>query len=106
MQPTSQNTLPALNTSLDLVCDDDNRLGLLSDPSKLVLWYKDGQTMSPDIKNASLHFDSLLPSDGGLYQCEVSASRQTSVFSRGYLLSCKYSVTQVNVNVHRLTQTF
>lgn len=106
VHPSRQNTLPALNTPLDLVCDDDSRSGLLSDPSKRVLWYKDGQKMSLDKKNASLHFDSLLPSDGGLYQCVASVSRQTRVFSRGYLLNCKYSMTQMNVNVHILTQTF
>lgn len=106
VHPSPQNNIPALNTSLDLVCDDDSMSGLLLDPSKIVLWYKDGQKMSLNKNNASLHFDSLLPSDGGIYQCEASVSRQTSVFSRDYLLSCKYSMTQMNVNVHILTRTF
>eukprot|EP00066_Takifugu_rubripes_P014983 XP_011604249.1 PREDICTED: carcinoembryonic antigen-related cell adhesion molecule 20-like isoform X1 [Takifugu rubripes] len=87
VQPSPQNTFPALNLSLDLECHDDSGSGLLSDPSQLVLWYKDGQEMMLDKQNGSLHFDSLLPSDGGFYQCEAFVSRQTSVFSRGYLLS-------------------
>lgn len=43
-----------------------------------------------------------LPSDGGFYQRESSVSKQTSVLSRGDLLSCKYSKTRMTLNVPTL----
>lgn len=52
MQPSLPNTVQTLNLSLDPVCHDDSRSGLLSDPSKLVLWYKDGWKMMLDKNNA------------------------------------------------------
>lgn len=89
------NTVPSLSQSLGLVCHDETRSGL----SKLVVWYKDGQKVilreDPRLlHNNSLHFDSLQPSHVGFYQCETHTSEQTSVLSLGYLLSCKYSVTE------------
>lgn len=99
VQISPPNTVPSLNQSLDLVCHD-SRSGHLSGPSHLVVWYKDGQKLilrenMQLLHNTSLHFDSLLPSDGGFYQCEtnVPSGQQTRVFSLGYLLSCKYSVS-------------
>ncbi|XP_034554369.1 carcinoembryonic antigen-related cell adhesion molecule 20-like [Notolabrus celidotus] len=89
------NTVLPLNKSLDLVCRDATS-GDLSGPSnwmnQVVSWYKDGQrvTLSENIQllqnNLTLHFNSLLPSDAGFYQCEMSAE-QLRVISLGYLLN-------------------
>ncbi|XP_045902088.1 uncharacterized protein LOC123969033 [Micropterus dolomieu] len=93
VQINPPNTLPSLNQPLELICHD-SRYGDISGPSHLVnkvVWYKDGQkvTLRENMKllhNTSLHFDSLLPSDAGFYQCETSIG-QSRVFSLGYLLS-------------------
>ncbi|XP_073342139.1 uncharacterized protein [Pagrus major] len=93
VQISPTNTVPSLNKSLDLVCHDATSFHL-SGPSHQVVWYKDGQkvTLREDmqlLQSTSLHFDSLLPSDAGFYQCETSVPtlQQTRVFSLGYLLS-------------------
>lgn len=97
VQISGPNTVASLNESLDLVCHVDTRSGPLSGPSGRVVWYKDGQKVILREKiqhDTSLHFDSLLPSDAGFYQCETYvAMGQSSVFSLGYLLSCKYSAS-------------
>ncbi|XP_044064760.1 uncharacterized protein LOC122881987 [Siniperca chuatsi] len=96
VQISPSNAVPTLKQPLDLVCHEATS-GVLSGPSHLVnqvVWYKDGQKVTLRenmqlLQNTSLHFDSLLPSDAGFYQCETSVStvQQTSVFSLGYLLS-------------------
>lgn len=80
--------MAALNRPLDLVCHDELGSGVLSDPSQL-LWYKDGEEVPLGEGEASLHFPSLLPSDGGVYNCEAVAPGRTGVFSRAFLLSCE-----------------
>nr|XP_046254311.1 uncharacterized protein LOC124064161 isoform X2 [Scatophagus argus] len=96
VQISSPNTVPSLNKSLDLVCYCDTVVYVLDPPLLVyqVVWYKDGQKVTlrenmqlPD--NATLHFDSLLPSDAGFYQCEAYTimSRRRRLFSLGYLLS-------------------
>lgn len=99
VQISPLNAVPSLNQSLDLVCHD-TRSGPLSGPSQLVVWYKDGQKVILGenmqlLHNTSLHFDSLLPSDAGFYQCQSYAptEQHTGVYSLGYLLTCKYSVS-------------
>lgn len=89
------NAVPSLHQPLDLVCHV-NTLGGLPGQSEAV-WYKDGQKLTLRenmllLQNVSLHFDSLLPSDAGFYQCETSlqALQQRSVFSLGFQLSCKH----------------
>ncbi|KAI3361186.1 hypothetical protein L3Q82_013382 [Scortum barcoo] len=93
-----QNTLPSLNQPLDLVCHDATS-GDHTGPSHLVnkvVWYKNGQkvTLHENIRllqnNLTLHFNSLLPSDAGFYQCEtfLIAVQETRALSLGYLLSC------------------
>ncbi|XP_039886147.1 carcinoembryonic antigen-related cell adhesion molecule 20-like [Simochromis diagramma] len=86
------NTVPSLNQSLNLICHDA-RFG---DPQGLsdLVWYKDGQevTLRENMwlqqNNLTLHFDSLLPSDAGFYQCQTYLpTSQTTVVSLGYLLS-------------------
>ncbi|XP_076135476.1 cell adhesion molecule CEACAM1-like [Alosa pseudoharengus] len=63
-----------------------------SGPTIATAWFKDGQPLATDARvllsknNATLAFSSLLPSDGGYYECEVANSTIT-VTSRGYLLS-------------------
>ncbi|KAI3361185.1 hypothetical protein L3Q82_013381, partial [Scortum barcoo] len=92
-----QNTLPSLNQPLDLVCHDATS-GDHTGPSHLVnkvVWYKNGQkvTLHENIRllqnNLTLHFNSLLPSDAGFYQCEtfLIAVQETRALSLGYLLS-------------------
>lgn len=95
VQISPPNTVPSLSQSLNLVCFDETGSG----PWKPVVWYKDGQQviLRKDLRvlrNALLHFDSLRPSDVGFYQCETQTFEQMSVMSLGYLLSCKYSVTE------------
>nr|XP_046171233.1 carcinoembryonic antigen-related cell adhesion molecule 20-like [Oncorhynchus gorbuscha] len=83
-----QLSLPILNQSFSLDCNG-------SFPGLPVLWYKDGQVVAPDARinllehNTSLHFNSLLPSDGGFYQCEVTMANmaESKVISLGYLLN-------------------
>ncbi|XP_030014634.1 uncharacterized protein LOC115436060 [Sphaeramia orbicularis] len=95
VQTSPPTTIPSLNKSLDLFCHDDT-LKNIPDLSSLVyevVWYKDGQQVILDKNkhqnNLTLHFDSLVPSDAGFYQCEsyLPALRQGKVFSRGYQLS-------------------
>ncbi|CAB1333934.1 unnamed protein product, partial [Coregonus sp. 'balchen'] len=88
VRPRPQLSLPILNQSFSL--DSDG-----SFPGLPVLWYKDGQVVAPDARidvlehNTSLHFNSLLPSDGGFYQCEASMANLSDrkVISLGYLLN-------------------
>lgn len=97
VQISPPNTIPSLKQSLNLVCHDatfDDPQG----PSDL-LWYKDGQKVTLHEKmwflrnNLTLHFDSLLPSDAGFYQCQIYLPKSHArVVSLGYLLSCKYRV--------------
>lgn len=80
------SVFPTLNQSFSLTCQGSNR-GLP------VLWYKDGQTLAPDPGtdlldfNTTLRFNSLLPSNGGFYQCQVSQPNGGEVFSLGYLIN-------------------
>ncbi len=104
VQLSPPNNLPSLNQPLDLVCRDatsaDHRGA--SHLVNQVVWYKDGEktTLHENMQllqnNLKLHFDSLLPSDAGFYQCEtyVPTVQQTRVFSLGYLLNCKYSQSE------------
>lgn len=93
MRPSPQLSLPVLNQSFSLDCNG-------SFPGLPVLWYKDGQVVAPDAMinllehNTSLHFNSLLPSDGGFYQCEVTMANmaKSKVISVGYLLNCEYKM--------------
>lgn len=95
VQVSPPTTIPSLNKSLDLLCCDAT-LQNIPDLSSLVyevVWYKDGQQMILD-KNKhqnklTLHFDSLVPSDAGFYQCEtyLPAVRPGRVFSWGFQLS-------------------
>ncbi|KAM7383227.1 hypothetical protein PAMP_002898 [Pampus punctatissimus] len=91
------HTVPSLNQSLDLVCHGATP-GDLPGTSYLedqVVWYKDGQkvTLSEKMRllqnNLTLHFDSLLRSDAGFYQCEtyLPKFKQRKVFSLGYLFN-------------------
>ncbi|CDQ81191.1 unnamed protein product [Oncorhynchus mykiss] len=88
VRPSPQLSLPILNQSFSLDCSG-------SFPGLPVLWYKDGQVVAPDARinllehNTSLHFNSLLPSDGGFYQCEVTMANmaESKVISLGYLLN-------------------
>ncbi|KAG8009939.1 Hemicentin-1 [Nibea albiflora] len=97
VQISPLNTVPTLNQSLDLVCHDatlpSHQVNQVNQVNQVV-WYKDGQKVSLRenmhlLQNTSLHFDSLLPSDAGFYQCEtnVATGQQARVFSLGYLLS-------------------
>lgn len=85
VRPSPPLTLPALGRSVSLACQGSHR-GLP------VAWFKDGQKVSPDgrinleVHNTTLHFDSLLPSDGGFYQCEAALD-DSDVMSQGYLLN-------------------
>ena len=92
------NTVPSLNQSLDLLCHNATSPSHQVKQVQQVVWYKNGQKVTlcenmQLLQNASLHFDSLLPSNVGFYQCESfrSAEQQTRVYSLGYLLTCKYS---------------
>ncbi|XP_047217829.1 carcinoembryonic antigen-related cell adhesion molecule 20-like [Girardinichthys multiradiatus] len=86
------NITPSLNKPLSLVCQDSaskDHQGL-SD----IVWYKDGQkvTLRENMRflqnNLTLHFDSLLSSDAGFYQCEIYLqTSETRVYSMGFLLS-------------------
>ncbi|XP_034144979.1 carcinoembryonic antigen-related cell adhesion molecule 20-like [Esox lucius] len=88
VRPSPTLSLPILNQSFSLECTG-------SSPGLPVLWYQDGQTVAPDVRlgllkhNTSLHFNSLLLSDGGFYQCEATMANlaQSKVISLGYLLS-------------------
>ncbi|KAM7421163.1 hypothetical protein PAMA_015360 [Pampus argenteus] len=97
VQISPARTVPSLNQSLDLVCHGATP-GDLPGTSYLedqVVWYKDGQKVTVSEKmhllqnNLTLHFDSLLRSDAGFYQCEtyLPAFKQSKVFSLGYLLN-------------------
>lgn len=95
VQVSPPTTIPSLNKSLDLFCRDAI-LKNIPDLSSLVyevVWYKDGQQVILDNNkhqnNLTLHFDSLMPSDAGFYQCEtyLPILRQGRVFSRGFQLS-------------------
>ncbi|XP_036071590.1 carcinoembryonic antigen-related cell adhesion molecule 20 [Oryzias melastigma] len=84
------NTVPTLNQSLNLVCLSPGDPKGQSD----LIWFKDGQkvTQRENLKflqnNRTLHFDSVLPSDAGFYQCQTFLpSLQTRVISLGFLLS-------------------
>ncbi|XP_074539158.1 uncharacterized protein LOC141800491 isoform X1 [Halichoeres trimaculatus] len=87
------HSVQSVNQSLDLVCHDATSGDPIS-PSNwmnlLVSWFKDGQrvTLRDNMlrDDFTLHFNSLLPSDAGFYQCEITAE-QRRVLSRGYLLS-------------------
>ncbi|XP_039475542.1 hemicentin-2-like isoform X1 [Oreochromis aureus] len=102
VQVSPLNTVPSLNQSLNLICHDA-RFG---DPQGLsdLVWYKDGQkvTLRENMwlqqNNLTLHFDSLLPSDAGFYQCQIYLpTSQTRVVSLGYL--CWLSYDQWNVSI-------
>ncbi|XP_011483806.1 carcinoembryonic antigen-related cell adhesion molecule 20 [Oryzias latipes] len=92
VQVNPSNTVPTLNQSLNLVCLSAGS----GDPKGLadLMWFKDGQkvTQRENVKflqnNMTLHFDSVLPSDAGFYQCQTYLpSLQTQVISLGFLLS-------------------
>ncbi|KAM9309304.1 uncharacterized protein KZ484_025395 [Pholidichthys leucotaenia] len=87
-----QNSVPSLNTSLNLICHNVPS-GDSQGPSNLI-WYKDGRkvTLCENMQllqnNQTLHFDPLLPSDAGFYQCETyQPTLHMRVSSSGYLLS-------------------
>lgn len=95
VQVNPSNTVPTLNQSLTLVCLSAGS-GDPKGPADL-MWFKDGQkvTQRENVKflqnNMTLHFDSVLPSDAGFYQCQTYLpSLQTQVISLGFLLSCEY----------------
>lgn len=90
---TPPNTVPSLGRPLDLACHDSRTPSPLS-ASQSVVWYKDGQEVRNMGQSATLHFESLLPSDSGLYQCEAMSGQETRVISRDYSLSGKYSEWQ------------
>ncbi|XP_038140140.1 carcinoembryonic antigen-related cell adhesion molecule 20-like [Cyprinodon tularosa] len=86
------NAVPVLNQPLSLDCHDSESRHHqnLSD----IVWYKDGQrlTLRENMQflqdNLTLHFDSLLSSDAGFYQCEIYLpTSETRVYSLGFLLS-------------------
>ncbi|XP_061530310.1 carcinoembryonic antigen-related cell adhesion molecule 20-like [Phycodurus eques] len=80
----------SLNQSVELVCHVDGSPP--PSPSREpVDWYKDGQKVvwrdHMHLRhNTTLRFDSLVPSDGGFYQCEIMLSNR-HVLSLGYLLN-------------------
>ncbi|XP_051921233.1 carcinoembryonic antigen-related cell adhesion molecule 20-like isoform X2 [Hippocampus zosterae] len=85
VQVSPAGAVPSLNLSVDLLCHVDG-----ATPSTVV-WYKDGQKMvwldhMHLLHNATLHFDSLQPSDVGFYTCGAVLNKSW-VFSLGYLLS-------------------
>ncbi|XP_029927998.1 uncharacterized protein LOC115373647 [Myripristis murdjan] len=88
VQISPQHSLPSVNHSQSLVCQGATT-GLP------VVWNKNGQEVRPRVGislqeyNTTLHFDSLVPSDAGFYQCTatVPTLEKTTVYSRGYLLS-------------------
>uniref|UniRef100_A0A8C7X2B3 Ig-like domain-containing protein n=1 Tax=Oryzias sinensis TaxID=183150 RepID=A0A8C7X2B3_9TELE len=95
VQVNPSNTVPTLNQSLNLVCLSAGS-GDPKGPADL-MWFKDGQKVTPreNVKflrnNMTLHFDSVLPSDAGFYQCQTYLpSLQTKVISLGFLLSCEF----------------
>ncbi|XP_061677154.1 carcinoembryonic antigen-related cell adhesion molecule 20-like [Syngnathoides biaculeatus] len=82
--------VPSLSQSVDLVCHVDGTPPPTQSPEPVV-WYKDGQKVvwhdHMHLRhNTTLHFDSLIPSDSGFYQCETLLSNKW-VFSLGALLS-------------------
>ncbi|XP_023187170.1 carcinoembryonic antigen-related cell adhesion molecule 20-like [Xiphophorus maculatus] len=86
------NIVPSLNQPLSLRCQDSASRGHQG-PSDIV-WYKDGQkvTLRENMRflqnNLTLHFDSLLSSDAGFYQCDIYLpTSETKVYSLGFLLS-------------------
>ncbi|KAM6968406.1 cell adhesion molecule CEACAM20-like [Aplochiton taeniatus] len=88
VRPSTAFPIPMLGQDFSLTCQGSHR-GLP------VAWFKDGQTVSPDGEmirlqehNTTLHFNSLLPSDGGFYQCEAALD-DSDVMSQGYLLDCE-----------------
>ncbi|KAM4567525.1 cell adhesion molecule CEACAM20-like [Fundulus diaphanus] len=92
VQLSPPNIVPSLNQPLSLVCQDSESRDhpALSD----IVWYKDGQKVAFQENmrflqnNLTLHFDSLLSSDAGFYQCEVYVPQsETRVYSLGFLLS-------------------
>ncbi|XP_062395017.1 carcinoembryonic antigen-related cell adhesion molecule 1-like [Sardina pilchardus] len=84
VQPTTSSD-PQEGQSFTMTCQG-------SGPTIATAWFKDGKPLDTDARmrlsehNATLAFRSLLPSDGGYYECEVANSTIT-VTSRGYLLS-------------------
>lgn len=89
------SVFPTLNQSFSLTCQGSNK-GLP------VVWYKDGQTLTPDRRtllldnSTTLGFNSLLPSHGGFYQCQVSQLSGGEVYSLGYLLNFKPWVVTIS----------
>ncbi|XP_061573160.1 carcinoembryonic antigen-related cell adhesion molecule 20-like [Cololabis saira] len=101
VQTSPPNTVPSVNQPLNVVCHGASS-GDPEGPSDLI-WYKDGQkvtlreNMQLQQNNLTLHFDSLLPSDAGFYQCETYLpTLQIHVFSLGYLLS--FDPWKVNIS--------
>ncbi|XP_061771061.1 uncharacterized protein LOC133561650 [Nerophis ophidion] len=84
VQISPPGAVPSLESPVDLLC----HVAAPSSPTlpveRTVTWYKDGQRVASG-ENV-LHFDSLLPSDGGFYQCDTALT-QSPVLSLGYLLS-------------------
>lgn len=73
-----------------------SRVRPLSWPARTLVWHKDGQPISTDIRmnfsenNVTLAFSSMLPSHGGYYECVVTHGA-LMVSSQGYLQSCKFT---------------
>nr|XP_057909106.1 carcinoembryonic antigen-related cell adhesion molecule 20-like [Doryrhamphus excisus] len=84
VQISPPGSVPSLNRPLDLLCHVAGELHPTVSVQQEVRWYKDGHRLA-SVENI-LHFDSLLPSDGGFYQCETLLP-QSRVLSLGYLLS-------------------
>ena len=71
-----------------------------SGPGITTVWYKDNEPIAADQRiwltenNATLAFSSLLPSDGGYYECKTLVTNSTiRVTSRGYQLSCEFTAS-------------
>ncbi|XP_077431629.1 uncharacterized protein LOC144057674 [Vanacampus margaritifer] len=99
VQISPPGSVPSLNRSVDLVCHVDGAPPPTSS-AQPVVWYKDGQKViwrdhMDLLLNTTLHFDSLLASDAGFYNCEPVLNKKR-VFSLGYLLSVD---TQWNVSI-------
>ncbi|XP_061803420.1 uncharacterized protein [Nerophis lumbriciformis] len=84
VQISPPGAVPSLESPLDLLCHVAARSSPTLPEENMVTWYKDGQRVASG-ENV-LHFDSLLLSDGGFYQCD-KALTQTRVLSLGYLLN-------------------
>ncbi|XP_077383886.1 uncharacterized protein LOC144022722 [Festucalex cinctus] len=90
VQISPPGSVPSLNRSVDLVCHVDGAPPPTSS-AEPVVWYKDGQKViwrdhMDLLRNTTLHFDSLLPSDVGFYNCEAVLNERR-VSGLGYLLS-------------------